>query len=735
MASLRQQTAEALQLQRAIRQLKEVAAETDSVLEFAQAEEGLAKLQARYDALVASARALVAAQAAAQAAAPPSTPIERTPAGPVAARAANPPDIPLSEIHSPIPVRDKKRAANLEKSPAAEPGIPLSGDATPSTSGPIPFAPERPATPEGPAHEATGLPPIQLSSGPGEESRIFGPLIDVAHEMAVALRKEAEAAEAAARDKEIARGQESAAWAELMQLEETRKRHEQEFNASLADQHAARKKGLSYETISDGAKGPTIFGQLAQHASVMKDRISDAATNFGQGKIGQAVSGAAYTAKEALTGKAGQAVAGGASALASGAGAALAAVPPVAQALVGGFNALLNTSQTLSSALGPFTQLVQAVDPGLVTMFNMALEDLNASLGQSFRPLIEAGREVANVFNSLFTQLAPAILPVVQQLSGAFSEIVGVVANAALPILESLAGTVGTVVNALVPVVGQLTPVFEQLASLVVAQAEAMGPLVEAVLPVFSALVSVAAEILSSSIGVYRALYDAVTPLVRLLVSSLAPVLASLGPLIGALSGIFSSLMMTYVEVLTPLIELFTTIAGAVLPVLVSVITTVTGWLTTLANAIRDLVAGIGAAVRTLEYMMRTVTTAGAWSTENLNREFNRAFASIRLPGATAPRTPQGLNRGRTFAARPARAVGIEDIGRQAREAAFGSANVPQQQLQAQQRMVDLLTRMLQNFGYTREEARRRALQSAANAASDTGGVGEGGSTGAGGTW
>ena len=113
------------------------------------------------------------------------------------------------------------------------------------------------------------------------------------------------------------------------------------------------------------------------------------------------------------------------------------------QALAGAAGQAAAAVTGMARAVGRF---VEASNPGLMLQFGMAVQDLMASLGRVFEPVIKILLDFANVLNGFITSLQPVLGPLVSTLANAWGQIakavldvVGVLAEALLPVLQFLA--------------------------------------------------------------------------------------------------------------------------------------------------------------------------------------------------------------------------------------------------------------------------------------------------------
>ncbi len=270
---------------------------------------------------------------------------------------------------------------------------------------------------------------------------------------------------------------------------------------------------------------------------------------------------------------------------------ALGALSAFTGGLTSALKSVANFPQTLAGIFAPVTQLVEAFDPGLVTLFMQAIRDLTASLGSALTPVIEAATKVADVFNALFTTIGPEFMPVVKMVADELVKLAVVAVNLLRPALSGLADFAKLVVEALVPLVNDLVPIFQEL------------------------------------MGINKDLGDALTEVWKV--------------------------------VLPPLVQ-------------------------------------------GLRILARTIGDAIVWIRDRL-RDLGIGSGSAR----NNPQAPLNLNN-RTTAASPAHIIGSEQIGEQARVAAFGARTLQEQQLEAAREAAATLEEIARN---TRNQNQGSAAQ------------------------
>lgn len=323
-----------------------------------------------------------------------------------------------------------------------------------------------------------------------------------------------------------------------------------------------------------GSKGTAFVSAATQMAKA----IEQLAGSLGKGEKAARQAAAAAAKQPAPSGAPGGAGAGaggggeedaGGAAAAAGGPAGIAAAAAIGAALVikakfvEAFQTLANPAQQLAGLVAPIQAQVRLFDPARVERFNMALEDLSAAAGAIFAPVIDAVQAFADDLNTVYTQLIPAVRPLVEILA-------------------------------------RLTLAFG------------------------------------------RTLLDPVVNLARQLTAQLRPTIEALRPVFEALAGIFTEYM----------------------GILSSVMPLVTSAFQALATVLRELLV--------LQYryvaVQRVIVDAfSRWDFSNFFGRIRRAASATPPPLRTTPRGGP-----RTVAARAASFVGVEDIGRNARLAAFG---------------------------------------------------------------
>jgi len=160
--------------------------------------------------------------------------------------------------------------------------------------------------------------------------------------------------------------------------------------------------------------------------------------------------------------------------------AAVAPMVPTFQTLGFVVNTAIGAFQSITGAAAAF---VQQSDPAEMIRFRMAIQDLMASVGVILAPIIEAGAQVADIFNRVFTELQPTLLPILQQFGQVMVQVGAVVAQAVRPVLAALAPILQLVVDLFARLVPVVQPALEAVAGALTNLLLALRPLIEQAIP------------------------------------------------------------------------------------------------------------------------------------------------------------------------------------------------------------------------------------------------------------
>lgn len=184
--------------------------------------------------------------------------------------------------------------------------------------------------------------------------------------------------------------------------------------------------------------------------------------------------------------------------------AALAPLKLAVDTLQGTVNGLAAAFKAPLAVIDSFTSsvsgLVAAAAPGTMIRFQMAMQDLMASLGVIFEPIIEAGTQLADVFNRVFTEIGPTLVPIIRQLSQVIVQVGTVIANALRPVLAALAPVLETVVGLFTQLVPVIEPVITAVGGMFADLLRALQPLLIQAIPYLVQAVTFLANVFQEAI-------------------------------------------------------------------------------------------------------------------------------------------------------------------------------------------------------------------------------------------
>jgi len=318
-------------------------------------------------------------------------------------------------------------------------------------------------------------------------------------------------------------------------------------------------------------------------------------------------------------------------------------VAQVGQSLVRVFLDLRDPAAMLSQAVAPFVNQVNKFNPGIVERMNLSFDHLTAAAGRWFQPVIEAAEQFANVLNQIYTAMVPDITPL----------IAGIV-DPVKQMAEEFVGGFFGMIRANMPVFQGMVEDFRRLQP-------AVSGLGSAVIKVAEFAIQAAGTFASGFASVVETIY----PYIREGLSVLSP-----------LWGIAREGWRT----LTVLWDVAKTV-GEELVRIGDGIGTLDFVVWSLITSLQTLAAAVSATAshlrRTVDTMINPVANPGQTLQMTMGggaglfiNDFRAALERIRSlsPSQGAP-TPGGM--GMTYSAQPARHVGIEEVGLEARRQAF----------------------------------------------------------------
>jgi phage-related protein len=222
----------------------------------------------------------------------------------------------------------------------------------------------------------------------------------------------------------------------------------------------------------------------------------------------------------------------------------IAAIDQIAPALIG-----------VADALEPVFASVGEVVGGLLVQIAPILETLGTALGEGLRALLPAVEPVGAAVLAIVEAFAP-LLPVIGQL--------------AATLIPPLADVLTLLAGALAPVIGLVT----ELAGEVLSRLEPVfPPIVDIIGRVAGLLGGVLAEVIGTQVDLWFTLFDAVAPiipvllgLVEALLPILDPILTLVQQLLRPLADLLGALLVPLVALIEPIVKLVTLFAEALGP-------------------------------------------------------------------------------------------------------------------------------------------------------------------------
>ncbi len=304
--------------------------------------------------------------------------------------------------------------------------------------------------------------------------------------------------------------------------------------------------------------------------------------------------------------------------------------------LVTVFVDLRDPAAMLTSAVGPFVNQVNKFNPGIVDRMNIAFDNASAASGRMFEPIIIAATEFADELNVVYTALS-------EPVRGLVTEVVGPVKEMARELLGGFAGLARDGI-----------PVVRQLISDMAPLAPMARTLVQGFFQATSGVIKFGGELVSGAMSFIGPLVEGARPFVAILFEG--------GRILGTLWGMATD----FGQALGRGVSFFADLIGAG-----SILNTL------YQNTVTNLQM-FTAALRATAESMRSIIESPGQGPQELARgwglEFQLAMRRMNAPAPGAAPVPTGPM---SIAAQQARHVGIEDVGVQARAAAFSQGSDP----------------------------------------------------------
>lgn len=292
----------------------------------------------------------------------------------------------------------------------------------------------------------------------------------------------------------------------------------------------------------------------------------------------------------------------------------------------------------LSQVTAPFVNQVQKFSPGVVERFNLALDNLSASAGRMFEPIIFAATGFANDLNRLYTSMGGPVRELILEIGPPIREM-------GLEFAQGMMGLVQQSLPAIRQAFNDLKPALEEFGRFVVTAsgwvvrgftwfASEVGPMIAGMVEPakeFGRLLMEGGRIVREGVGL----------------------LGDIGPtIIRTVIAGFTFGQSLWIEMLMP--------EGLSLASVFSVL--------------RIAVIGAAATLSAMITVIRSPSQIGNYS--QLYFDAARRIMTP-APAVAAPARPSGPM---TIAAQQARHVGIEDVGLEARRSAFSMGRDPQEE-------------------------------------------------------
>lgn len=293
-------------------------------------------------------------------------------------------------------------------------------------------------------------------------------------------------------------------------------------------------------------------------------------------------------------------------------GKAVAQLAPVISPLVSAIGSIFKAFAPLLPVIGRvFAMIAKAVTPiirviGVVigSMVKTVLPIINKLL-DAFKPLLPVIGQIAGIIGGVlvkvFKLLAPYISSIAKFLGAAFKAAVPVILSlvkALAPLLPLIAKLVASVGKAFYGAIQQLLPVVAKL----------IDSLVKALAPVLPVIVKAIADVFNA----VEPLIPIVLQLVEAMGPSLGDVIKALAPALGDIAKAMGDLLVALLPILVPILKLATILIVKIgAPILVKIAQAV-GWLATALAKIVEVVAKVVTAITHLDFGALTSAVGNA---------------------------------------------------------------------------------------------------------------------------
>lgn len=217
-----------------------------------------------------------------------------------------------------------------------------------------------------------------------------------------------------------------------------------------------------------------------------------------------------------------------------------------ATAIAGIASAASAATSAFQSLVGVAVQATQALSPGTVMAFNLAMRDLTATFGVALQPIVQTATTFSRMFAATILPVMDALRPVVQQLGESFLSI----AQIGLKVFARLASAFMPVIDALAEFVVAMEPLFKAFATITETVLSGLMPLFSLMAGLFKILEG-PLRLFGQFLNALSPIFEAFTVITRGVAEALGSLFTSIGQALGmnSLKDTFGSLKVAVMEV------------------------------------------------------------------------------------------------------------------------------------------------------------------------------------------
>lgn len=279
----------------------------------------------------------------------------------------------------------------------------------------------------------------------------------------------------------------------------------------------------------------------------------------------------------------------------------LASFQPTLEGLGAVIAQLMQSFLDLGVAIGPtLGPLFQSLAQGLANLtpgFGQLGAALSTGLAAVLPTVGTALGSLANALTPLISGLSSVVL-VVGQVVTAFAPLVEGLASALAPVLQGLSAAIAPLVPIIQQIGTTLAPVLSQIGETLGAAFAALAPSVQvlgqafsSLAPVIGQVATVFAQVLGQVIGAIGPVIAQVATALAPAIASLAPIFTTLAPIIGQVAALLAGVLGQAITALAPIVTTVLTTVGEMLKELAPTISTI---LTLLGDAFGQIISALG---------------------------------------------------------------------------------------------------------------------------------------------